>query len=241
MPNKIGFQTVDDPKDIRAAAAGFNSGPLLGPKLDFTDALSRDEYVSVSFIKPVLQLFNTSLLEMQEGDTDFTKNIKKKILDFLNEKNKDDDTQKLQAMASFLDPRVQDGLNQCRQEVKARMASQMMECHETSRCSTDVEPNVTKPRKCIENNSLCVVSAVVDWSEGAADEEIILGDFTRLPFLIMVTLAMRSIEQSSLRGFGPLVLWDSFAPLPFYSPPSFALTVSLLSRSLPIPDITQGE
>jgi len=28
----------------------------LGPMLDFTDALSGDEYVSVSFVKPVLQL-----------------------------------------------------------------------------------------------------------------------------------------------------------------------------------------
>lgn len=32
----------------------------LSPMLDFTDALSGDEYVSVSFVKPVLQLFNTS-------------------------------------------------------------------------------------------------------------------------------------------------------------------------------------
>lgn len=30
--------------------------------------------VSVSFVKPVLQLFNTSLLEMREEDTDLTKN-----------------------------------------------------------------------------------------------------------------------------------------------------------------------
>lgn len=30
----------------------------LGPLLDFTDALSGEDYVNVSYVKPVLQLFN---------------------------------------------------------------------------------------------------------------------------------------------------------------------------------------
>lgn len=117
----------------------------LGPMLDFTDALSGDEYVSVSFVKPVLQLFNTSLLEMREEDTDLTKNIKKKMLDYLNEKYEDDDTQKLLDMASFLDPRFKmDFISADKKtQVKATVASQMMECQEKSSCSTDVEPNVT--------------------------------------------------------------------------------------------------
>ncbi|XP_056119514.1 E3 SUMO-protein ligase ZBED1-like [Rhinichthys klamathensis goyatoka] len=117
----------------------------LGPLLDFTDALSGDEYVSVSFVKPVLQLFNTSLLEMQEEDTDLTKNIKKKILDYLNEKYEDDDTQKLLDMASFLDPRFKmDFISADKKtQVKARVASQMMECQEKSSCSTDVEPSAS--------------------------------------------------------------------------------------------------
>ncbi|KAI2644978.1 zinc finger BED domain-containing 1-like protein [Labeo rohita] len=117
----------------------------LGPMLDFTDALSGDEYVSVSFVKPVLQLFNTSLLEMREEDTDLTKNIKKKMLDYLNEKYEDDDTQKLLDMASFLDPRFKmDFISADKKtQVKATVASQMMECQKKSSCSTDVEPNVT--------------------------------------------------------------------------------------------------
>ncbi len=41
--------------------------------------------------------------------------------------------------------------------------------------------------------------------------------------------------------FGPVILWDSLAPLPFHSPPSVSLMVCLLALSLPIPDITQGE
>lgn len=117
----------------------------LGPMLDFTDALSVDEYVSVSFVKPVIQLLNTSLLEMREENTDLTKNIKKMMLDYLNEKYEDDDTQELLDMASFLDPRFKmDFISADKKtQVKARVASQMMECQEKSSCSTDVEPNVT--------------------------------------------------------------------------------------------------
>lgn len=117
----------------------------LGPMLDFTDALSGDEYVNVIFVKPVLQLFNTSLLEMREEDTDLTKNIKKKMQDYLNEKYEDDDTQKLLDISSFLDPQFKmDFISADKKtQVKARVASQMMECQEKSSCSTDVEPNVT--------------------------------------------------------------------------------------------------
>ncbi len=34
----------------------------LGPLLEFTDALSGEDYVSVSYIKPVLHLFNNTVL-----------------------------------------------------------------------------------------------------------------------------------------------------------------------------------
>lgn len=44
---------------------------------DFTDALSGESYVSVSYIKPVLHLFKTSLLQPEEEDTELTKTIKK--------------------------------------------------------------------------------------------------------------------------------------------------------------------
>ncbi|KAM3850676.1 RING finger protein 17-like, partial [Diretmus argenteus] len=77
----------------------------LGPLLEFTDALSGEEYVSVSFLKPVLSLFNTDLLAPKEGDTDLTKSLKKKTLEYLNSKYEDADTQELLDVASFLDPR----------------------------------------------------------------------------------------------------------------------------------------
>ena len=42
---------------------------------EFTDALSGESYVSVSYIKPVLHLFQTSLLQPEEEDTELTKTI----------------------------------------------------------------------------------------------------------------------------------------------------------------------
>lgn len=45
----------------------------LSPLVEFTDALSGEKYVSVSFVKPVLHLFNTSILAVEEEDTDLTR------------------------------------------------------------------------------------------------------------------------------------------------------------------------
>ena len=77
----------------------------LSPLVEFTDALSGEKYVSVSFVKPTLHLFNNSILEDQEDDTELAKTIKHKILEYLNDKYSDQATQELLDMASALDPR----------------------------------------------------------------------------------------------------------------------------------------
>ena len=56
------------------------------PLLDFTDALSGEAYVTVSYIKPVLHLFKTSLLQPAEEDTELTKTIILNIQQYLNDK-----------------------------------------------------------------------------------------------------------------------------------------------------------
>ncbi|XP_076874456.1 E3 SUMO-protein ligase ZBED1-like [Brachyhypopomus gauderio] len=116
----------------------------LGPLLDFTDALSGEDYVSVSYVKPVLHLFNTSILQRQEEDTDLTKKLKSEILDYLNEKYEDEATQELLNMASSLDPRFKMEFISAdnKPKVKARLTSEMLECQETSSSSTEVEPKV---------------------------------------------------------------------------------------------------
>ncbi|XP_040289759.1 E3 SUMO-protein ligase ZBED1-like [Bufo bufo] len=73
----------------------------LSPLQDFTDALSGESYVSISCVKPALNLLNTSVLA--EEDTDLTKSLKSRILQYLNEKY--EVTQDLLNMASFMDPR----------------------------------------------------------------------------------------------------------------------------------------
>ncbi|CAM4549683.1 unnamed protein product [Leuciscus chuanchicus] len=77
----------------------------LKPLQDFTDALSGEEYVSVSYVKPVLHLLNTNILKPEEDKAGLCEDIKKRVLDYLNEKYKDPATDELLNMATFLDPR----------------------------------------------------------------------------------------------------------------------------------------
>lgn len=73
------------------------------PLQDFTDALSGEMYVSVSYIKPVIHLFKTSLLQPEEDDTELTKTIKKKVLGYLDEKYSDPVNDELLDMAPLMD------------------------------------------------------------------------------------------------------------------------------------------
>lgn len=76
----------------------------LSPLMEFTDALSGEEYVSVSYLKPVLHLLNNSVLSPDENDTELTKQLKWNILKYLNEKYSDAATDDLLVMISFVDP-----------------------------------------------------------------------------------------------------------------------------------------
>lgn len=57
----------------------------LKPLIEFTDALSGKNYITVSCVKPVLHLFHSSILALQEDDTPLTQSIKTSILDYLRE------------------------------------------------------------------------------------------------------------------------------------------------------------
>ncbi|ROL48341.1 Zinc finger BED domain-containing protein 1 [Anabarilius grahami] len=81
----------------------------LQPLQEFTDALSGESYVSVSYVKPVLHLMNTSVLAAKEEDSDLTKSIKMKTLDYMNSKYDNPATQELLDMTSFMDPRFKVG------------------------------------------------------------------------------------------------------------------------------------
>lgn len=82
---------------------------VLQPLQEFTDALSSESYVSVSYVKPVLHIFNTSILAAKEQDSDLTKSMKIKILNYMNTKYDDPVTQELLDMSCFMDPRFKAG------------------------------------------------------------------------------------------------------------------------------------
>ncbi len=89
-------------QDIEVLEAINNT---LSPLAELSDALSGELYVSISSVKPVLHLFKTSVLAVQDDDTDFTKSVKSNILKYLQEKYGDPRTQDLFDMATALDPR----------------------------------------------------------------------------------------------------------------------------------------
>ena len=101
----------------------------LHPLQVFTDALSGESYVSVSYVKPVLHLLNTSVLAEKEDDTNLTKTIKVKILDYMNTKYDDPATQELLDTASFMDPRFKVSYisSEKVQDIKTRVMSEMKE------------------------------------------------------------------------------------------------------------------
>lgn len=48
----------------------------LSPLLEFTDALSGEQVVTISYLKPVMSLFNSEVLAVKCDDTELTKKIK---------------------------------------------------------------------------------------------------------------------------------------------------------------------
>lgn len=99
----------------------------LQPLVEFTDALSGEKYVSVSFVKPVLHLFNSSVLKVKDDDTDLSRAIKSRILEYLNEKHSDPQIQAMLDVASTVDPHFK--MNYTAEEnktsIQARLKSEM--------------------------------------------------------------------------------------------------------------------
>lgn len=87
------------------------------------------------------------MLLTHNEDTDLTKTLKKEMLYYINEKYKDDATQELLDVASCLDSRFRmDYIHADNKlKVKAKVASEMMECQEEIvSCSTEVEHEVAE-------------------------------------------------------------------------------------------------
>ncbi|XP_073716552.1 E3 SUMO-protein ligase ZBED1-like [Misgurnus anguillicaudatus] len=134
----------------------------LSPLVEFTDALSGEKYISVSFLKPTLHLFNSSILAVQEDDTGLAKSIKQKIVDYLNEKYSNPAIQELLDMTSALDPRFkfkyvsEDNQGSIQDRLTAEMKSLMTaDSEENTPLETAMPADVTedaaapKKKKCL--------------------------------------------------------------------------------------------
>ncbi|XDV17019.1 hypothetical protein PO909_016474 [Leuciscus waleckii] len=110
----------------------------LKPLQEFTDILSGEDYVSVSYLKPVLHLFNTKILAVNDEDSDLTNTIKSKILEYINKNYDDEDTQELLDMASFLDPRFKTNYIAVDKlpNIKAKVMSDMKEVSQEQKTTT---------------------------------------------------------------------------------------------------------
>lgn len=118
----------------------------LSPLTEFTDALSGEEYISVSYLKPVLHLFNNTVLNPAQDDTDLTKNMKRAILQYLNEKYSDPATDDLLDMASLLDPRFKATCiaDDRKEYIKTNAAAEIQSLLERQATSTEESPQQTR-------------------------------------------------------------------------------------------------
>ncbi|XP_077378781.1 E3 SUMO-protein ligase ZBED1-like isoform X2 [Festucalex cinctus] len=99
----------------------------LCPLRDFTDALSEEEYVGVSYVKAVLHLLKVNLLNLDDEDSELTNMMKTTILNYLTEKYQDPTADALLDMASLLDPRFKSQYidSDKKEGVQARAASEL--------------------------------------------------------------------------------------------------------------------
>ena len=97
----------------------------LKPAAEFTDLLSGESYVTVSSVKPVLQLLTGDVLKPSEEDTALTSDIKLKMCSVLEQKYEAPALQELLSKTCLLDPRYR-GNHVCTEDTKQALIEEMM-------------------------------------------------------------------------------------------------------------------
>lgn len=90
------WQDIDVLESLEAAMGTLN---------DFTDSLSGENSVTVSTIPAVLHILKTDVLAASDDDTALTRDIKSKILQYMEDKYKPEGIKALINVTSYLDPR----------------------------------------------------------------------------------------------------------------------------------------
>ena len=113
----------------------------LNPLLEFTDSLSGECYVSVSYLKPMLHLFKTQILKTSDDETQLTNDIKMTVMAYLDEKYADQKTADLLDVATLVDPRfkVQYTKPEKIDAIKMRAVSEMLEGNQDPSTSARTE------------------------------------------------------------------------------------------------------
>ncbi|KAJ8359012.1 hypothetical protein SKAU_G00155370 [Synaphobranchus kaupii] len=97
----------------------------LKPASDFTDVLSGENYVTLSSVKPILQLLTGDVLGPSEEDTILMSDIKVKMCQVLKQKYEAAALQKLLAKACLLDPRYRGNHVEDLEEIKEELLEEM--------------------------------------------------------------------------------------------------------------------
>jgi len=97
------------------------------PMADFTDVLSGEKYVTVSSVKPVLELLKGELLSPDPNDTALTANIKANMCRVLKEKYSPPEIQNLLTKATMLDPRYH---AEVLDDVKEKLLQELLDMNE---------------------------------------------------------------------------------------------------------------
>jgi len=97
------------------------------PVADFTDVLSGEKYVTVSSVKPVLELLKGELLSPDPNDTQLTANIKANMCRVLKEKYSPPEIQNLLTKATMLDPRYH---AEVLDDVKEKLLQELLDMNE---------------------------------------------------------------------------------------------------------------
>ncbi|XP_073319674.1 E3 SUMO-protein ligase ZBED1-like [Pagrus major] len=102
------------------------------PLAEFTDVLSGEKYVTVSSVKPVLELIKGDLLSPNPDDTTLTASIRQTICRVLTEKYNSPAIQVLLRKATILDPRYRGSMEDAEtlEEVKQQFVQELLDLEE---------------------------------------------------------------------------------------------------------------
>ncbi|XP_032432377.1 zinc finger BED domain-containing protein 1-like [Xiphophorus hellerii] len=101
----------------------------LKPLADFTDVLSGETYVTVSSVKPVLELIKGDLLSPGPDDSTMTASIKQNVCKILTEKYSSPGIQNLLIKATILDPRYRGSMEEAGSldDVKHQLVQELLD------------------------------------------------------------------------------------------------------------------